>query len=73
MMVIEHTDASDNKTIYPADRCSWRQVDSTGSGYSINTVMFYPGNAGAENLSGSGTSNRLGFIGKSGRFVGISE
>ena len=79
MMVIEHTDASDNKTIYPADRCSWRQantVDTDGDpigGYSINTVMFYPGNAGAENLSGSGTSNMLGFIGKSGRFVAISN
>ena len=73
MMVIEHTDASDNKTIYPADRCSWRQGDSTGSGYSINTVMFYPGNAGAENLSGSNTSNMLGYIGKSGRFVAISN
>ena len=73
MMVIEHTDASNNRTIYPADRCSWRQGDNTGSGYSINTVMFYPGNASAENLSGSSTSNMLGFIGKSGRFVAISN
>ena len=73
MMVIEHTDASSNRTIYPADRCSWRQADNTGGGYSINTVTFYPGNTTATDLSGSGTSNMLGYIGKSGRFVAISN
>ena len=73
MMVIEHINASDEKTIYPADRCSWRQVDNASGGYSINTVMFYPGNAAAEDLTGAGATNLLGFVGKSGRFVAISN
>ena len=72
MMVIEHTNVDGDKTIFPADRCTWRQVDNTGSGYAIEDVRFYPGNAVANNLSGANLSNMLGFIGKSGRFVAIS-
>ena len=73
MMVIEHTNTTGVKTIFPADRCTWQQVDSTGSGYSIDVVRFYPGDAAATDLSPDGTSNMLGFIGKSGRFVAISN
>ena len=73
MMVIEHTNATGVKTIFPADRCTWQQVDSTGSGYSIDVVRFYPGDTNATDLSGTNLSNMLGYIGKSGRFVAISN
>lgn len=55
--------------IYPADQCTWKQADSSsGSGYTINTAKFYG--------TGSGvaiTGPSLGIIGKSGRFVKISD
>ena len=72
MMVIEHTNATGVRTIFPADRCTWQQVDDT-NGYSIDVVRFYPGDTNATDLSGSGLSNMLGFIGKSGRFVAVSN
>ena len=75
MMVIEHTNATAATpvtTIFPADRCTWRQVDDT-NGYSIDVVLFYPGNTNATDLTGTNLSNRLGYIGKSGRFVAISN
>ena len=72
MMVIEHTNATGARTIFPADRCTWQQVDDT-NGYSIDVVRFYPGDAAATDLSPDGTSNMLGFIGKSGRFVAVSN
>ena len=61
-------------TIYPADRCSWVQTYDGGTEgighYEINGGMFYPGNAGAVAL---GDNIELGFVGKSGRFVPITE
>ena len=59
--------------IYPADRCSWMQVPET-RGYSIDRVFFYTGNAAAVQLDPDGiVSIELGFIGKSGRFVAITN
>jgi len=55
--------------IYPADRCSWKQADDTsGYGYKINTAVFY-------NATGTTSIANpvLGYIGKSGRFVAISN
>ena len=60
-------DGSD--VIYPADRCTWVQVDNGGAGgYDITTVNFYPGNAVAVALTGC----ELGYISKTGRFVKIT-
>ena len=55
--------------IYPADNCSWKQSASTsGKGYTINTANFY-GTATAVSIA----DPVLGIIGKSGRFVKISD
>ena len=61
--------------IFPADRCIWEQVDDTTGGYSIDNAAF----AGLTHTeAGNGefirlTSATLGYIGKSGRFVAISN
>ena len=76
MMMIEHTNATAATpvvTLFPADRCTWRQETTSGGGYSIDVVLFYPGNTNATDLTGTNLSNRLGYIGKSGRFVAISN
>ena len=64
--------------IFPADRCTWVQnPDTDGRGYFINDVVFFTGDAaGVELNGGSGaTTNktRLGYIGKTGRFVAITD
>ena len=70
MMVILGTNTSGDQTIYPADRCTWEQETRTnGQGYSINNASFHPGNAAATTIP----SPRLGYIGKSGRFVEIAN
>ena len=62
---------SPQNTLYPADRCTWtHRYDAVTRQYDIDNGMFYPGNAAAISLENDIT---LGFIGKSGRFVGISE
>ena len=73
-MMIEFNDASaGTTTLYPADRCTWRQIP-TANGYEPSFVMFYPGNAAPVDLTGvAGDRITLGYIGKSGRFVPISE
>ena len=58
----------------PADRCTWRQAyDADDNQYSVINVMYYPGNEGAVAITGVGTNTHLGYIGKSGRFVAITE
>lgn len=55
--------------IYPADACSWKEAASTsGYGYTINTANFY-GTGAAVAIA----NPVLGFIGKSGRFVKVSD
>ena len=55
--------------IYPADNCSWKQAASaSGNGYTINTANFY-GTGSAVAIA----NPVLGIIGKSGRFVKISD
>ena len=64
--------------ILPADRCSWRQDADPNGGYFITDVFFYSG-ADTDGIlvsAGSGaTTNKttLGYIGKSGRFTGITN
>ena len=80
MMVIRGTAASntagvptDANTMFPADRCSWIQGDAPdGNGYVVSSVFFYPG-AGGTNSDVSITGAVLGYIGKSGRFVAITN
>ena len=59
------------ENIYPADRCTWQQEPSvTGRGYFILGARFFNG------MDATGFDIHdalLGFIGKSGRFVAISE
>ena len=55
--------------IYPADNCTWKQAASaSGQGYTINTANFY-GTGAAVVIA----NPVLGIIGKSGRFVKISD
>lgn len=65
MMVIK----DDTDTIFPADLCVWEQVDNGGSdGYDITNVLFYGTGTGVAK-----TGCELGYIGKSGRFVQITD
>ena len=55
--------------IHPADRCVWDQSQQMGtSNYEIGTAYFVRGN-GEYSLI---TNPELGYIGKSGRFVGMT-
>ena len=65
--------------LLPADRCLWEQLPDSTGGYTIENVRFFGGSTANGILfatTGSGTINydaRLGYIGKSGRFVPISN
>ena len=57
-------------TLYPADRCTWQySYDEGTTEYSITDGVFY-GVSSTINLESNIT---LGVIGKSGRFVPITE
>ena len=64
-----------NVVILPADRCTWTDSGyiAADQQYGISNVNFYPGNAGAVSVTGSNIDVQLGYIGKSGRFVGITD
>jgi len=54
--------------IYPADLCTWEQVDNGGQGgYDITNVNFYGTGAAVAK-----TGCELGYIHKTGRFVQIT-
>jgi len=54
--------------IYPADLCTWEQVDNGGQGgYDLTNVNFYGTGAPVAK-----TGCELGFISKTGRFVQIT-
>ena len=56
--------------IFPADRCTWQQTyNSTGKYYSISNARFFGNGTTAVTL----TSAELGYIGKTGRFVPITD
>ena len=74
--------AADQTYIFPADRCTWQQAASAdGRGYSISQAHFWPGvavtqpgTAGGPTQDAVQLSNEvLGVIGKSGRFVAITD
>ena len=63
--------------IVPAERCLWRQRQQVGtSNYEIFDVYFVRGDGTQVQLSGGtgATANvlRLGYISKTGRFVGMT-
>ena len=67
-------------TLWPADRCTWTQVNpaTSNAGYSITNAYFWPGASVAVGTTVTNvdaisiTNPRLGFIGKTGRFVEIA-
>lgn len=63
--------AASEGTIYPADRCTWRQEYREGSGYSIIDGTFYQGAGTIPSIPI--IAAELGYIGKSGRFVKIAD
>ena len=70
--------ADGDTRIFPADRCVWEQVDDATGGYSVQNVDFVglthtPGGTPTTGRYVSVTNAQLGFIGKSGRFVAISN
>ena len=54
--------------VYPADRCRWNS-SYNGNNYVVHEATFYPGGGTGQAL----INPRLGFIGKSGRFVEIAR
>lgn len=56
-------------TLYPADRCTWQTVPDGDRGYAVNNARFFSGAAAAGTVI---LDPRLGYIGKSGRFVEIA-
>ena len=67
--------------IFPAEDCVWEQVNAPdGTGYRIQQAYFIKrvdANTYSTELAGTGSaadnSAKLGYIGKSGRFVPITE
>ena len=60
---------STERHIFPADRCTWTQLNDPQGGYLIDDAYFWDGTT----TGGTTIDNpRLGFIGKSGRFVEIA-
>lgn len=63
---------------FPADRCVWFTRPQDGNrGYEIHYADFLPGNASRYTLTDAtdqaGIEISLGYVGKSGRFVGITD
>ena len=58
----------DDQYIVPAENCIWRQQDDA-EGYSIVNVRYIHTDGNAQVLNNA----VLGYIGKSGRFVAISN
>ena len=79
MMVVQGTIGTLAPGIFPADRCVWSQTPSAdGRGYTIENAVYIPGalaEVGGDpaNQEHPITDPVLGYIGKSGRFVGLSE
>jgi len=65
----------DNGNVYPAETCVWRTVDDTNGGYKITHLSVgTPSVAtGSAPTAVGSTGARLGYIGKSGRFVAYTE
>ena len=66
-------DVVDNATeggdIFPADRCTWTQEANPDGGYAITNAAFWAGDGSSQIIQ----NPKLGYIGKSGRFVEIAK
>ena len=75
MMIRGRTGSQSADNYYPADRCTWQYDTSFTDGYRIDTVRFFPG--GGTDANGvaflASPQPVLGYIGKSGRFVEITN
>ena len=73
MYVIKRVAGSTTR-IFPADRCVWNQADSNDDGGYVITGFRYVGeNTTNSEVSTSGNVLTLGYIGKTGRFVPITD
>ena len=70
----------EDHVIYPADRCTWVQEPSFDNrGYAVTEATFYTGNNDGTLLTSTSIPGahvrdvRLGYIGKSGRFVAMTD
>lgn len=62
---------SEEEYMYPADRCTWETAaDDQGTGYVVQRATYY--NGASSTGTDLGDTVRLGYIGKSGRFVEIA-
>ena len=64
--------------IYPVEKCVYRIAAATGGGYKIThldliNVSGTPAPALQANLTAATAGDELGYIGKSGRFIAITE
>ena len=57
---------------FPADRVIWSDSAATGGGYQVDNAFFANGAAVGGNDYIAITNPRLGYIGKSGRFVELA-
>ena len=82
MYVIEATITAGNITAaglndgvhyLPADRCHWQQRQAAnGTSYEIANVFYNTGAAVVDIAAGGSNTFRLGYIAKTGRFVGMT-
>ena len=72
---------NDSTTFIPADMCTFTTTATAAGGYELGTVTFYTGHAAGVALSPLADDNSnatfvkvtLGYIGKSGRFVEMTN
>ena len=64
--------AANTEYNFPADRVIWSDSPATGGGYQIDSAHFANGAAVNGNDYIAITNPRLGYIGKSGRFVELA-
>ena len=65
----------DNGNVYPAETCVWRTTDDADGGYKIThlTIGSPTIATNAAPTAVGSTGARLGYIGKSGRFVAYTN
>ena len=60
---------AETRYVVPAENCIWTQQTDTDGGYTIGNARYIHTNGQVEQLN----NPVLGYIGKSGRFVAISN
>ncbi len=63
-----------NGNTYPAETCVWRTEQVASGGYRLTHFDIHNPNVSTHgNPTAAPTGSRLGYIGKSGRFVAYTE